>query len=47
MPCNFLGCIKCVFEMSFIKSALLTMEFDVPMISENGDIKIMKPFKII
>lgn len=47
MPCNFLGCIKCVFEMSFIKNALLTMEFGITMISENGDIKIMKPFKII
>lgn len=47
MPCNFLACIKCVFEMSFIKNALLTMEFGVTMISENGDIKIMKPFKII
>ena len=48
MLCNFLDCIIIVFlEMSFVKNALLTMEYGVFIISESGNIKIKKPFKII
>ena len=38
---------NCVFEMSFVKNALLTMEYGVFIISESGNIKIKKQFKII
>ena len=47
MLCNFLDCIIIVFlEMSFVKNALLTMEYGVFIISESGDIKIRNHFKL-
>ena len=36
MLCNFLGCVKIVFEMNFVKNALLTMGNDTLTIPENG-----------
>lgn len=46
MLCNFLGCVKIVFEMNFVKNALLTMGNDTYNTWEWQQSKIMKLLKL-